>query len=137
MIKVKLLSETAKLPSRANPTDAGLDLVSDEIKVIPSGTTAIIKTGIAMEIPTGYVGKIEDRSSMAMKGLRTGGGVVDSSYRGEVKVVVHNLADWPLSIEKGQKIAQMLIYPVSLDICVPAIDLSSGERGDKGFGSSG
>ena len=90
-LKVKLLSKNAVLPTRNLKTDAGIDLYASEDVFIPQGTTKVVKTDVAIQVPEGMVGKIEDRSSLASKGLRTGGGVVDCGYAGEVKVVIHNL----------------------------------------------
>lgn len=146
-ISVSLLSETAKAPTRNNSLDAGLDLYALEDTFIELNQTKVIKTGVAVAIPPGYVGKIEDRSSMASKGLRTGGGVVDSGYTGEVGVVLHNLNNasqkdpvlWRNGyfIKAGDKIAQLLIYKVERPTVQVVNILDDTVRGNKGFGSSG
>ena len=145
-ISVFRLNENAVLPTRANPTDAGLDLYAIEDVFIPVNKTQVVKTGVAIKIPDGYVGKVEDRSSMAVKGLRTGAGVIDSGYTGEVGVVIHNLNNdaepgWYSSrgfyIKRGQKIAQLLLYKVETPKVEEVSILWSSERGSGGFGSSG
>jgi len=144
-INVLRLNESAVLPTRTNPTDAGLDLYASESVFITRGETKLIKTDISVRIPPGYVGKIEDRSSMAVKGLRTGAGIIDAGYNGEVKIVIHNISninDWFSStrgylVEAGQKIAQLLIYKVETPKVVEVKLSWNSERGDKGFGSSG
>lgn len=146
-IRVYRINKEAKLPTRAYSTDAGMDLYSIENKFIPKGETVVVKTGVAIEVPEGMVGKVEDRSSMALKGLRTGAGVVDSGYTGEVSVVLHNLtsiADWDddlhergYKIRKGDKIGQLLLYPIQSPEIVETNELWSSSRGSGGFGSSG
>src|SRR3989338_1573493 len=91
-VKIKKLTENAKLPCYAHEGDAGIDFFSDEEKIIKSKETALISTGISMEIPHGYAGLVWDRSGLAVKNSLTClAGVVDSGYRGEIKIVVHNL----------------------------------------------
>jgi dUTP pyrophosphatase len=144
-LNVLKLTENAKLPTRNNKTDAGLDLYCIESVFIPVGSTKIVKTGISISIPVGHVGKIEDRSSMAAKGLRTGGGVIDAGYTGEVGVIIHNLTNTTGSssdgrgylIESGQKIAQLLIYKVETPDVLEVKETWTSDRGEKGFGSSG
>lgn len=144
-VKFFKLSPLAKPPTRANQTDAGLDLYAVETTFIGVGKTVVVKTGIAIKVPEGFVGKVEDRSSLASKGLRTGAGVIDAGYTGEVGVVIHNMNNADASdhhgrgflIEKGQKIAQMLLYKVETPEVEEADELWTSERGSNGFGSSG
>ncbi len=139
------LTENAKLPTRNNKTDAGMDLYSNETIFIPIGSTKIIKTGVSILVPNEYVGKIEDRSSIASKGLRTGGGVVDSGYAGEICIIVHNITNVDFFadgsrgylIKKGQKIAQLLLYKVETPDIVEIKEIWNSQRGQNGFGSSG
>lgn len=147
MEKVKFLKlfNTSIAPTRNKETDAGIDLYAIESTFVQVGKTATVRTGVAINIPEGHVGKIEDRSSMASKGLRTGGGVVDSGYSGEVIIVIHNLNNADAShyhgrgylIERGQKIAQLLIYKVETPELEETDVLWTSERGSNGFGSSG
>ena len=143
-IKVVLLNDKASLPTRNKSTDAGLDLYASQDCFIKLGSTVVVNTSVALAVPEGYVGKIEDRSSLAAKGLRTGGGVVDHGYTGEVKVVIHNLTHGIPGIEnsgyfisKGDKIAQILFYRVETPSVVVTGSLDESERGLHGFGSSG
>lgn len=138
MIKVKRLTETAQLPTRNNPTDAGLDLYSDRDYGIYADGIATVGTGIAISIPDGYVARIAPRSGLAVKnGIDTLAGVIDSSYRGEVKVVLVNHGQYDFVISEGDKIAQLLIQPVELWMPVEVDSLDDTERGANGFGSSG
>lgn len=146
-IQVFLRDERAIAPNRNKATDAGLDLYAIEDKFIELGSTAIVRTGVSVNIPAGMVGKIEDRSSLAAKGLRTGAGVVDTGYSGEVGVVLHNVTSQHASdpvlhrrgyqIRKGDKIAQLLVYNVETPAVEVVTSLWESERGSGGFGSSG
>lgn len=136
-LSIKKINNDAVLPTRAHADDAGMDLYVNNKQVITAHTTVPVSTGVSMEIPTGYVGLIWDKSSVGAKGLKTLGGVVDSGYRGEIKVVVHNLNDEDFIFEHGQKIAQMLIQKVELLDIEEVKDLSSTSRGEGGFGSTG
>ena len=144
------------LPTRNLKTNDGIDIYASEDVFIPQGTTKIVKTDVAIQVPEGYVGKIEDRSSLASKGLRTGGGVVDSGYAGEVKIVIHNLTnsdspnganfnkpfvidhvEFGYYIKAGDKIAQLLLYKVETPAVEEVKELWNSERKASGFGSSG
>lgn len=137
-IGVKRVVPDVKLPSYANPGDAGLDLYAAEEISLGPGQRHPIRTGIKLAIPSGYVGLIWDKSGRAAKdGLKTMGGVIDSGYRGEILVVIHNLGNYAVKIEKNQKIAQMLIQPVH-NVSFEEVDsLDDTKRGEDGFGSSG
>lgn len=137
-IKIKKLKEEALLPRYAHPGDAGMDFFSDEEIILEAGQRKLISTGIAMQIPAGYVGLIWDKSGIATKfGIKTMAGVVDSSYRGEVKILLHNLSSEKFKIEKGMKIAQMLIQPVEQKKMIEVKELEETARGEGGFGSTG
>lgn len=151
-LKIKLLTETARSLTRAHSTDVGFDIYADKDMFIEIGNTAKIPTGIAVAIPDGHVGKIEDRSGLASRGLRTGAGVVDPGYTGELQIVMHNFSNtesmhskdglWDRAtmgyrVKAGQKIAQLLIYKVELPEMVIVQELETTSRGVKGFGSSG
>jgi dUTP pyrophosphatase len=146
-VQVFLRDERAIAPTRNKSTDAGLDLYAMEDKFIELGTTAVVRTGVSINIPNGIVGKIEDRSSLAAKGLRTGAGVVDAGYSGEVGVVIHNLTSQLSSdpvlhrkgyqVRRGDKIAQLLTYAVETPTVEVVSNLWESERGAGGFGSSG
>jgi len=138
MIHIKKLSATAVVPSYAHVHDAGMDLYASDVIVIKSGTRVLVPTGISMAIPSGYVGLIWDKSGMAAKfGLKTMAGVIDAGYRGEVKIVMHNLSAVDYTVKAGEKIAQMLIQPVVQMPLVEVEDLDATLRGKGGFGSTG
>ncbi len=138
VVRVKRLTETAKMPEYAHPGDAGMDLFSDmKATIWPGGLPVAVKTGVSVEIPEGYVGLIWDKSGLALSGLSTLAGVVDSGYRGEVQVVMRYEGEWNKEIQAGQKIAQMIIQPVPKVILEEISELSETSRGSGGFGSTG
>ena len=139
-LPVKLLTDTAKLPDKANLFDAGLDLYCDEKEVIrlAPGERRLFSTGISMAIPKGFVGLIWPRSGHAVKkGLDTMAGVIDAPYRGEVKVLLVNHSDNYENYSPGDKIAQILIQRIDDFTPVAYNDLDATDRGENGFGSSG
>ena len=139
-MKVKILKEDpeVKSPNYANPGDAGMDFYSAESVVIKVNERKVVKTGIKMAIPEGYVGLIWDKSGLAAKkGVKTMAGVIDAGYRGEVGVVLHNLGQEDFEIEKNMKIAQMLIQPIHSPDVEEVNDLDETQRGEGGFGSTG
>lgn len=137
-LEVKKLVPEAKLPTRAHADDAGLDLYSVEECTLASGERRAMKTGIAMAIPSGYVGLFWDKSGLAAKaGLKTMGGVIDAAYRGELQVILINLSDAPYEVQKGAKIAQLLIQKVELPEICEVTELDDTIRGESGFGSTG
>lgn len=141
MLKVKLLHPDAKVPTRANPTDAGLDLYLYKQHgpfLLAPGQTASFRTGVSAEIPTGFVGNIRPRSGLAVNfGIDVLAGTVDSSYRGEVRVVLINLGREPCVFKHGDRIAQLVIQKVELWTPEVVEELDETERGENGFGSSG
>lgn len=139
MIKVKLLDNNAKVPTRAHATDAGADISSTEDVWIFANERKVVSTGISLEIPEGYYGRVAPRSGLAVKkGIDVLAGVIDSSYRGEIKVVLLNTdKNEDFEIKKGDKIAQIIIekhYNFDFEVVK---NLEETERGEKGFGSSG
>lgn len=124
---------------RANPTDAGMDLLAAEDRVVLPMSRAVVSTGISMEIPPGYYGRIAPRSGLALKyGIDVLAGVVDSSYRGEIRVILFNTdKEETFVIRQGDKIAQMIIERHYNFDFVETEELSSTERGSGGFGSTG
>lgn len=139
-IRVKRLHPDAKLPTRAHATDAGLDLHSIDTRRAFHGEMPRVfrvNTGVAVEIPKGYVGLLRDRSSMASRGLMIAGGVIDSGYAGAIIVVFHRTDDNCIdAINCGDKIAQLLIVPCLTPAVVEVDELAQSERGANGFGSS-
>lgn len=135
-LKVKKLHPDAILPTRAHPHDAGLDLYANETVYI-GRNTKLVPTGVSVCIPTGFVGIIADRSSLAYLGLKVMGGVIDSGFTGELKVVMGYLSTGIGSVEKGVKVAQLLIIPIVTPTVQEVAELEDTERGSNGFGSSG
>ena len=138
-MKIKLLVDGAKIPLRANKTDAGADLCSVEDTMITPLERKAIGTGISIEIPEGYYGRIAPRSGLAYKnGIDVLAGVVDSSYRGEIKVILFNTDKAnSFEIKKGERIAQLIIedhFNFEFDVVE---ELAYTERGSGGFGSTG
>ena len=136
MLLIKRLTETSTTPTKANSSDAGFDLYSDEDVIIKSGESVLVSTGVAMAIPENHAGLIWDRSSMGVKGIHRFAGVVDSGYRGEGKVCLFNTGE-DYKIVRGDRIAQILIQPVPNIELREVEDLNYTERGIGGFGSSG
>jgi len=136
-MKVKLLTDTAIAPQMAHPTDAAFDLYADEEVFIAFGCQKLVSTGVAMTIPSNCVGKIESRSSLASKhGINVGAGVIDSGYRGEVKVLLQ-ASQFPFTVKKGERIALLLIVPIERPEIEVVDILDTTDRGDGGFGSTG
>ena len=141
-IRVKILREGAILPTYGTPYAAGADLyacISEDITIAP-GETVFVPTGIAMEVPEHCAGLIYARSGLACKrGLAPANkvGVVDSDYRGEIIVVLHNHGNIPQTISNGERIAQMIITPVLTPAYVETEELSDTIRNTSGFGSTG
>ena len=138
ILKVKKLHADAKIPEYAHPGDAGMDIYCDQNFTLVPSEKIIISTGISMEIPEGHVGLIWDKSGMAAKHtLHVLAGVIDSGYRGEIKIVMINLGKEEYKIEKHDKIAQMLIQPVQGCEIKEIFETSESSRGEDGFGSTG
>lgn len=137
-IKIRKTNLYSKSPSYAHKGDAGLDLFSAvDINIKPKHRTAV-PTGIEMEIPEGYAGLIWDKSGMALQdGIKTMAGVVDSTYRGEIKVVIVNLSSKIIKIKNGDKVAQILVQPITTANIIDSDSLTHTKRGEKGFGSTG
>lgn len=141
-IKIKKLNPKAIIPTYGSEYSAGADLYAcmDMAQTINPGETFLIKTGISMEIPVGYVGLIYARSGLATKkGLAPANkvGVIDSDYRGELMVALYNQSDSPKVIEPGERIAQLVITPYITGKFVETETLSDTIRGTGGFGSTG
>ena len=125
-------------PQYAHNGDAGADLTASEKTVIPSRDRSLVGTGIRLEIPEGHVGLIWPRSGLAIKkGVDCGAGVIDSCYRGEIKVLLFNHSDNEFQIEPGDRIAQILIQKVERVQFIPVNKSSKTARGEGGFGSTG
>lgn len=138
-VKFKTLTNTAIIPERATSGAAGYDIYSDETLTLEGGGQAKISTGWAMEVPEGYYAEIRPRSGLAAThGVDTLAGVIDSDYRGEVKVLLikHN-KDFGLIIEKGTRIAQLVFRKHETPNVMLVDELGDSSRGAGGFGSTG
>ena len=139
-VKVKRINEAAIIPQYAHKGDAGLDLFSVEEKNITPGETALVHTGIQIELPEGTEAQIRPRSGLALKYSITvlnTPGTIDEGYRGEIGVILINHGKFDFKVEKGMKIAQMVIKPVLRVSIVEADELGTTERAEGGFGSTG
>jgi deoxyuridine 5'-triphosphate nucleotidohydrolase len=136
-LKIKKLHDYAIVPTKAYNGDAGYDLYAVEPLYLKPGETGGVSTGIAMELPEGYHAFIWGRSSMGKKGFDVYGGVIDNSYRGELIVQLHSSRSDYTQINKGDKVAQLIIQKVPHFPIDVVNQLSDSDRGEKGFGSSG
>ena len=141
-IQFKKLNPAAVIPQRATAGSAGLDLKAclTEPVTLKKGEHALIPTGLAVKVEDGFAAMLFARSGLAIKhgiGLLNGVGVVDSDYRGEIRVGVINQFEETYTIEPGERIAQMVVMPVSLAPVIEVGDLDQTDRGTGGFGSTG
>ena len=140
-LEVKRLDPDLPLPAYARPGDAGLDLLAAEGVELKPGERVAVPTGIAVAIPDGFAGFVHPRSGRALKeGLTVANapGTIDAGYRGELKVILVNLDPTePVHIDRGEKIAQLIVQRVERADLVEVTDLTESERGAGGFGSTG
>ena len=140
-LEVRVLDPGLPLPRYASAGDAGLDLLAAEDASLEPGERAAIPTGIAVAIPEGHAGFVHARSGRALKeglALVNAPGLIDSGYRGEIKVIVVNLDPRsPIDIRRGDKIAQLVVQPVATVDPVIVDELPPSDRGEGGFGSTG
>ena len=138
IIKVKKLREDAKLPTHGHPGDAGMDLYCAEDVIFPPGKQERVHTGVAIEIPEGYVGLIWDKSSISFNlGLKVMGGVIDSGYRGEIIMNLLNVSNKEVLMTKEHKVAQMVIQKFEHCDIVEVSEISQTVRGERREGSTG
>lgn len=146
MLKVKRLTETAKLPTRANATDAAYDVYADETCVIPAGQVIAVSTGIAIaspdvkigELPVSTYVRVAPRSGLAVKqSLDTFAGVIDKGYRGELKVALYNASADDYQVAQGDRIAQLIVTLILTPDVKEVDELNDTSRGTGGFGSTG
>ena len=141
-ILIKRLSKEVSLPKYETSGSSGMDLaayIDSNININP-GQTAIIPTGLALSIPKGFEVQIRPRSGLAAKqkiSVLNTPGTIDADYRGEIKVILINLGPEPFKVEKGLRIAQMIVCPIVQAQLKEVDDLSETERGKGGFGSTG
>jgi len=137
-VKVKRIHPGAELPLRGTNGSAGADLVCLDAFTLGSGERKLVPTGLIVEIPPGWYGRVAPRSGLAANyGVDMLAGVIDSDYRNEVKVLMINLGDAPVSFKAGERVAQLIIERAAVCEYVWADELSETERGEGGFGSTG
>jgi dUTP pyrophosphatase len=137
-LRVKRLSPQAVLPKRGSGSAVGYDLTALERCVVPAGSWAKVPTGLALGIPEGFYGRIAPRSGLAVNsGIDVFAGVIDPDYRGEVQVVLMNHGSWPLWVDPGDRIAQLILERVGLLPVLEVEELGETQRGKGGFGSTG
>lgn len=132
-----ILDKGAIMPTRAHSTDAGLDLYTPNFAYIVPHGRAVIDTGVHVQIPVGYVGKLESKSGLMRNSGITTRGTIDAGYTGTIQVVVFNHSDEPRMYETGDKITQLVIYPIVTPNPVLVESFEETDRGDEGFGSTG
>lgn len=125
------------LPVYAHPGDAGADLRSAVDDIVPARGRQLIPAGIRIALPPGHVGLVWPRSGLAVnRGIDCGAGVIDSQYRGEIKVLLFNHTDADFAVKRGDKIAQLLVQKVETVEFIPVRELDDTQRGENGFGST-
>ena len=132
-----VLEPEAICPTRAHSTDAGADLYSIETKQIPPRSYATFHTGVHAEIPKGYAGLLVAKSGLNVKQNITSTGLIDEGYTGEIMVKLYNHGFTDVTIEKGQKITQLVLIPVLYEPIEVVSEIGDSERGSNGFGSTG
>lgn len=140
VLKVKRLEDSAQLPEYAHAGDAGLDIFSNTETIIESGASALIPTGLSIQLPPFTEAQIRPRSGLALKHQVTvlnTPGTIDEGYRGEIGVILINHGKLPFKVTAGMKIAQMVIKPVFRVKVDEVKDLDASARGERGFGSTG
>jgi dUTP pyrophosphatase len=137
ILPMRRLDPSTTLPTRAHADDAGLDLYALEDAELGPGEGRLVHTGVAVAVPAAHVGLVCDRSSMAKRGLKTAGGVIDAGYRGEIGVMLWNISRCAQAVKKGERIAQLLVIPIATPAPVESEDLGETARGAGGFGSTG
>lgn len=137
-MKIQLLTPEATIPTRGSEKAAGLDLHSSEDCIIEPRERRLVSTGIAVAVPTNSYGRVAPRSGLAVKhGIDVLAGVVDEDYRGEVKVALINLGSEPFVVNRGDRIAQLVIESISRPVIEVVESLEETVRGAGGFGSTG
>lgn len=140
ILKIQKLHKDAIVPQYAHPDDSGMDLYALEPAVVPVGGRKLVKTGISIQLPLGTEAQVRPRSGLALKhgiSITNAPGTVDEGYRGDVGVILENRGSDPFIVDRGMKIAQLVIAPVLRPQIEVVEDLSETERGAGGFGSTG
>lgn len=138
IVRISFLDNAAKIPTKANLTDAGFDLYSIENTIVAPQLRQTVKTGISLEMPKHMAGLIWPRSGLSVKsGIDVLAGVIDSGYRGEIMVCLYNTSKEVVEIKHGDRIAQIIFQEVPVVTMEVHSTLGSSQRGDNGFGSTG
>lgn len=135
-MKIKL-DEGAKMPTRAYPTDAGLDLYARESQIVPAKESAKFDTGVHIELPPNTVGFLKSKSGLNVNHGIISDGVIDAGYTGSITVKLYNLSGYDYKVEAGDKISQLVILPILAPDLKLVDELEATERGNGGFGSTG
>ena len=140
-IWIKVITDDDSLiPAYQTSGSSGCDLMSTDNVVIPSGSRLVVGTGLKMEIPSGFAAQVCSRSGLAAKSgiqVLNAPGLVDNDYRGEVKVILYNSGREDFIVKKGDRIAQLMFFPIFQAIFQKATTVSETDRGEGGFGSTG
>ena len=139
-VKFLRIDPSVTLPSYAHPGDAGMDIRSIEELTIAPGERSLVHTGLVMMLPPGYEAQVRPRSGLALKNgvtVLNAPGTIDEGYRGEIGVILANFGTEPFKVEKGAKIAQIVVAPCTRADIVETAETDATERGEGGFGSTG
>lgn len=140
MIRVPIVADQEAFPEYARYGDAGADLRSVEAVQLPVNGRVLVKTGVKLALPDGYVGMIAPRSGLALKHgvtVLNAPGIIDSGYRGEIGVILYNSSMQSVALGAGERVAQLVIVPFVIGAFEPMLNLEGSERGTGGFGSTG
>ena len=135
-IRFKRIDSAAVLPSRKHNTDSGMDIRSVEAYRLGHGEMHVFATGICAEIPEGYELQVRPRSGLSSRGVLAAFGTVDRGYTGEIRVILYNFGE-PVTVNIGDRIAQLVLAPVTIPEIAETDDVGTSERGANGFGSTG
>lgn len=138
MLRVKKLHPDAVLPTRGSLLAAGLDLYCLEETILPAHSTTLVRTGLAVAFCSDYYLRIAPRSGVSVRtGVMVNAGVIDSDYRGEIKIVFNNVFDQEVKFAKGEKVAQVILEQIGMLYVEEVAELEETDRGEEGFGSTG
>ncbi|KAI6652675.1 putative DUTP pyrophosphatase [Oopsacas minuta] len=138
VLRVKKHNKNAKLPYRSSTHAAGYDLYASDDVIVPANGKILVPTGISLQIPLGYYGRVAPRSGLALNyHLDVGAGVIDADYRGQVGILLFNFSKEDYQVKIGTKIAQLLLEKIITPLVEEVDDLESTDRGEGGFGSTG
>lgn len=132
-----VLDEGAKIPNRAHDTDAGADLCCMEDFTVPAHDSVEIDTGVHVQLPKGTVGMVKSKSGLNIRTCINVEGVIDEGYSGSIRLRIYNHGDYPKEFKAGDKVTQLVVMPVLYPTYMEVVEISGGDRGDGGFGSTG